>query len=264
MKLRDAYAYTGGRPFVPDVPCVVLVHGALHDHSVFGLHARAFAHAGRPVLAVDLPGHGRSGGPALGSVEALADWLVALLEEAGAGPAALVGHSMGSLVALEAASRLGQRAARLALVATAAPMKVTPALLQTAAGDPLAAIDLVNALSFSTLASKPAAPGPGTWVQGANRALMRRMQAGGIEGGNLFLTDFGVCDAYAGGLEAAARLRCPALVVSGTRDQMTPPRAAAALAAAARATSTRLPCGHAVMQESPEALQRLLADFIGP
>lgn len=261
MKLGDAYAYTGGRPFEPGRPCVVLVHGALHDHSVFGLHARAFAHAGRPVLAFDLPGHGRSARPALDSIEALADWLVARLDEAGAGPAALVGHSMGSLIALEAAVRLGRRAERLALVATAAPMSVAPALLKMAAEQPLAAIDLVNTLSFSTLAAKPGAPGPGTWQHGANRALMRRMQAG-VRDRNLFAIDFGICNAYENALQAAARLDTPALVVSGARDQMTPPRAATALAAAARATTVTLPGGHALMQESPDALQRALARFI--
>ena len=102
---RRAYAYTGGKPFDPTLPCVAFIHGALHDHSVWTLLARWAAHHGHAVLALDQPGHGRSVGPALPDVETLADWTLAVLDAADAQQAALVGHSMGSLIALEAAAR---------------------------------------------------------------------------------------------------------------------------------------------------------------
>ncbi|HKW82710.1 MAG TPA: alpha/beta fold hydrolase, partial [Burkholderiaceae bacterium] len=92
---RKAYAYSGGKAFDAGLPCIVFIHGALNDHSVWTLLARWFAHHGRAVLALDLPGHGRSDGPPLANVEALADWLPALLDAAGVRKAALVGHSMG-------------------------------------------------------------------------------------------------------------------------------------------------------------------------
>ncbi|HEX7435496.1 MAG TPA: alpha/beta fold hydrolase [Caldimonas sp.] len=101
---QRAYAYSGGKPFERELPAVVFVHGALHDHSVWTLLARWFAHHGHAVLAPDLPGHARSEGPPRASVEALAAWLLSLLDAAGVEKAALVGHSMGSLVALEAAA----------------------------------------------------------------------------------------------------------------------------------------------------------------
>ena len=71
-----AYAYTGGKPFNPELPAVVFIHGAENDHSVWGLQSRWFAHHGFSVLAVDLPGRGRSDGPLLPSVEAQAGWIV--------------------------------------------------------------------------------------------------------------------------------------------------------------------------------------------
>ena len=175
---RRVHAYTGGRLFDGRLPTVVFIHGALNDHSVWTLLARWFAHHGHSVLAPDLPGHARSEGPPLESVEALADWLLALLDAAGVDRAVLVGHSMGSLVALEAAARAPRRVERLVMIGTAFPMTVAPALLETAREAPLRAIDLVNAFSHSTLAAKPGNPGPGTWLHGANRALMRRVQAG--------------------------------------------------------------------------------------
>ena len=260
---REAYAYTGGKPFDPALPCTVLVHGAMNDHSVWALQSRSLAHHGRSVLAVDLPGHGRSQGPALSSVEAAADWLLALLTAAGVRRATLAGHSMGSLIALEAAARVaegGPEVERLVMIGTAFPMKVSPALLETALAAPLRAIDQVNAFSISTLAAKPSNPGPGTWLHGASRALMRRLQAGYAAAGhgNLFHHDFSVCDRYAGGLEAAARVRCPTRLVLGGKDSMTLPKAAQALAEALQAEVRLLPSGHALMGESPDAVLEAL------
>ena len=65
INYRVAYAYTGGKSWQPNRAGVVFVHGALHDHSVWILQSRYLAHHGYNVMAVDLPGHGRSAGPAL-------------------------------------------------------------------------------------------------------------------------------------------------------------------------------------------------------
>jgi len=254
---RKAYAYTGGKPFDPTLPCLVFIHGALHDHSVWTLLARWAAHHGYGVLAVDQPGHGRSEGPLLPDVESLADWVLALLDNADVQCASLVGHSMGSLIALEAASRAPERVQRLVMIGTAYPMKVSDALFNTARDNPLKAIDMVNAFSFSSTASKPSYPGPGTWLHGANQALMQRMQA--QDGStNLFLHDFTVCDRYAHGLEAAAKVRCPACLILGERDQMTSPKATRDIAAALKARTTVLPGGHSLMLECPDAVLNAL------
>jgi pimeloyl-ACP methyl ester carboxylesterase len=261
---RTAYAYTGGKPWHPGGPAVVFVHGALNDHSVWTLLARWYAHHGLPVLAVDQPAHGRSDGPPLASVEALADWLLALLDAAGVPQAWLVGHSMGSLVALEAASRAPERATGLVMVGTAYPMTVSDALLATARDDPARAIAMVNAFSHAGLAARPSYPGPGAWLRGGASALMHRIQETGARAGaaNLFEHDFRVCDAYAGGLEAAARVRCPVHLVVGRRDAMTPPRAARELAAVLHATTLTVDSGHALMQEAPDAVLNAIRQAI--
>ena len=260
VKGRTAYAYTGGKPWVDGERCVVFIHGALNDHSVWTLLARWYAHHGWRVLAVDQPGHGRSDGPPLPSVEALADWVLALLDAAGVASAHLVGHSMGSLIALEAASRAPDRVAGLVMVGTAYPMKVSDALLATARDDPARAIAMVNAFSHSSLASKPSYPGPGAWLRGGASALMHRTQDGGE--GNLFEHDFRVCDAYANGLQAAARVRCPAHLIVGTRDVMTPAKATKELASVLRATVARVASGHALMQEAPDAVLNAMRQVV--
>ena len=248
-----AYAYTGGKPFDPTLPCVVFIHGALHDHSVWTLLARWCAHHGHGVLALDQPGHGRSPGAPLASVEALADWVLGVLDAAGVRGAALVGHSMGSLIALEAAGRAPERATRLVMMGTAYPMKVSDALLATARDEPLKAIDMVNAFSHAGIAAKPSFPGPGSWLHGANRALMRRIQAG-QRGLNLFHHDFSLCDRYAHGMEAAATVQCPVDLVLGARDQMTSPKATREIAQALKARVTSVDAGHTLMTEAPDAV----------
>ena len=246
---RTAFAYTGGKPFDPALPCVVFIHGALNDHSVWTLLARWFAHHGHSVLALDLPAHMRSAGPPLPDVEALADWTLALLDAAGVSRAALVGHSMGSLIALEASARAPQRVSALVMVGTAYPMKVSQALLDISRDDPLQAIDRVVSYSHSTLAAKPSYPGPGSWLRGGSRALMRLVQS---RQPGLFHHDFSLCDRYPNGMQAAAKVQCPASLIVGNADQMTTPKQAREMAQALRATVHSVNAGHSIMAEAPE------------
>jgi len=258
---REVYVYTGGKPFDAALPTVVFLHGALHDHSGWTLLARWAAHHGFGVLAVDLPAHGRSAGPVLDSVQALGTWVVALLDAAGVrqpGQATLVGHSMGSLIGLEAAAQAPARIARLVMVGTAYPMKVSEALLATAAKAPLKAIEMVNSFSIASLASKPGYPGPGMWLHGSNRALMRRILNGPNATGcavNLFHHDFSVCDRYDNGLAAAAQVTAQVTFVLGQQDQMTPPRATREIAAALKAKVVTVPgAGHSIPAETPDPM----------
>ncbi|MCU0968918.1 MAG: alpha/beta hydrolase [Rubrivivax sp.] len=259
---REAYAYTGGKPFDPALPCVVFVHGASNDHSVWTLLARWFAHHGHAVLAVDLPGHSRSEGPLLTSVEAMADWVLAMLDAAGVRRAALVGHSMGSLIALEAAARAPDRIPRLVMIGTAYPMTVSDALLATAREAPERAMAMVNAWSIASLATKPGFPSPGNWLHGSALALARRVQRAAPPGTNLFLEDFEVCHRYAGGLDAAARVACPVTMILGRADQMTPPRATKEIAAALKARVVQVPSGHHQLAETPDATLAALRDAL--
>lgn len=260
MMFDGAYCYTGGRTFDPALPTIVLIHGAQNDHSVWALQSRYFAHHGFGVLALDLPGHGRSSGPALDTVEAMADWLLALLDKAGVQRALLAGHSMGSLIALEAAFRAPQRVSALALLGSTYPMRVSEALLETSKNNEPAAIDMVNIFSHSSLAQKPSCPGPGFWTMGMSQRLMQRMTA--INPEHLFHTDFTACNVYANGEAAAASIACPALLVQGALDVMTPPKSARLLAAAIpHASTVVVNAGHQMMAEQPDAVLDALYGF---
>jgi pimeloyl-ACP methyl ester carboxylesterase len=257
----DAYCYTGGKPLDPALPAVVFIHGAQNDHSVWALQTRYLAHHGFRVLAVDLPGHGRSKGAALTTIEAMATWLLAVLDAAGVTNAVLAGHSMGSLIALEAACQAPDRVAGLALLGTTYPMKVADALLATARDDEPRAIDMVNIWSHSSIAHKPSAPAPGFYVMNGARRLMQRMSA--INPEQLFFTDFSACNNYANGMAAAASVTCPTLFVFGTRDAMTPARSTKALTCAiAHGKVVMVDAGHQMMAEAPDAVLDALLAFL--
>lgn len=261
-----SYCYTGGKAFDASKPTVVFVHGVLNDHSVWILQTRYLAHHGFNVLAVDLPGHGRSGGEAPSSVEEAADFIGALLDAAGVGKAALVGHSWGSLIALEAAARLQARISHLVLVGTAFPMRVSQVLLDAAQSEPEKALTMINVFSRSTLAPVPSSMGPGTWVYGAGMALGRRVLASN-SAVNVFYRGFKACDSYANGEQAIRKITCPVLFVLGTQDQMTPAKAAQSLIDAARSSGkqvslTMVPVGHHQMNEAPEETLFSIRNFL--
>ncbi|MGK5078811.1 alpha/beta fold hydrolase [Janthinobacterium sp. HLX7-2] len=256
----SAYCYTGGKPYNPGQPTAVFIHGAQNDHSVWALQTRYFAHHGWNVLAVDLPGHGRSGGAAKDSVEELAQWLLAVLDAAGAAKAMLIGHSMGSLIALEAAFQAPERVSHLVMLGSTYPMKVSPALLQTSLQDEQAAIDMVNIWSHSSFAQKPSFPGPGFYAMGGARRLKQRIAA--INPQHVFYTDFYACNAYANGEIAAASVHCPTLFIFGARDMMTPLKSTKLLTSTiAHGQVVQVDSGHELMAEQPDAVLDTLISF---
>ncbi len=245
---KAAFAATGGQPFEAGRPSVVFIHGGGMDHSVWALQTRYFAYHGRNVLAVDLPGHGRTEAPALTTIAAMADWVMALLDGLGIEDAALAGHSMGSLVAFDAAARYPSRVTALALLGVSVPMPVTEMLLDAAENDDPAAFDMVTLWSHSRGGQTGASRAPGLWMTGAAVRLLERSRPGVLH------ADLKAADDYSGGLDLAPNITCPTLLVLAGHDAMTPAKAATPLAAAipgARVT-TLAGCGHMMMAERPD------------
>jgi len=257
---RAVHAYTGSRALDAALRSVVFVHGAANDHSVWALQSRYFAWHGYNVLAVDLPGHGRSAGAPLATIDALADWIAALVAAAARGRATLVGHSMGSLAVLECAARHPACVERIALLGPAAPMIVSEALLDAARDDTQLAYEMINAWSFSAHGTLGANPSPGMSMTGGAMRLMQRARPMALH------NDLRACHAYAGGLAAAAACSVPALVIRGARDLMAPVKATLPLIEALRDPQVvTLPdAGHALMAEAPDAVLDALAAFLAP
>src|SRR6516225_3299025 len=223
---RQAFVATGGREFDASQPAVVLIHGAGFDHTAWALHSRWFAHNGFSVLVPDLPGHGRSAGPTLSSIAEMADWTAALLSATGATKAHLIGHSMGSLIALETAARHPDKVSALSLIGTAASMTVGPDLLKAAEANDAAAIDMVSIWGLGFSAELGGSLAPGLWMHAGAQRVLQHCAAG------VLYSDLDACNAYTGALAAAAKVTVPTTVILGERDMMTPARAGKALAAA--------------------------------
>ena len=242
------HAGTGGRSFDPDIPVIIFIHGAGLDHTVWALPARYFAHHDASVLAVDLPGHGRSEGTPLTSIEAMADWVVKLMDELGLTKASLVGHSMGALAALDCAGRHGDRVHAVALLGVAPKMPVHPDLLAAAAANDPLAFELMTSWGFGPSGHFGGARMPGTWMMGGGERLLQRIPDGVLH------ADLSACNAYQGAMAAAENIACPLLIVMGDQDKLTPARAGAKLAAAiAGAQQVAIPaCGHMMLSEKPD------------
>src|SRR3954447_3041702 len=250
----DTFVATGGRPFDSSVPAVVMLHGAGLDHSTWALHSRWFAHHGYSVLAPDLPGHGRSSGKPLPTVADMADWTAALLDAAGASKAKLVGHSMGSLIALETSARHPAKVSGLSLIGTAAAMTVGPDLLKAAEANDPAAIDMVSIWGLGFAAELGGSLAPGLWMHSGAQRVLQQCRPG------VLYTDLAACNAYQNALAAAATVAVPTTLILGERDMMTPAKAGKALASAVpNARTIVLPgAGHMMMSERPDELLEAL------
>jgi pimeloyl-ACP methyl ester carboxylesterase len=244
---RTVFAATGGQEFDPNRPAVLFLHGAGMDHTVWALQTRWFAHHGRSVLALDLPGHGRSLGPALRSIEEMAELTCSVIARVGARRIALVGHSMGALVALEAAARLGTAASGLALLGAAPQMPVHPELLAAAERGEHGAVDLMVTWAVGRAAQLGCNDAPGLWLTGAALRLLERADRKSLA------ADLAACDGYRGAIAAAARCACPTLLVLGGDDRMTPPSKGADFARAFANGRARMlrQAGHMMMLEDP-------------
>jgi pimeloyl-ACP methyl ester carboxylesterase len=252
---KSVFAYTAAHELDPGKPALVFVHGAGLDHSLFGLQSRYFGYHGWNVLALDLPGHGGSEGPPLPTIEGMAQWVLEVLKHLKIQKPSVIGHSMGSLIALECAAH--HAAERIALIGTAYPMQVSEAFLEAARRNQHAAFDMDTIWGHAPQVPLGGNPNPGMWMYGDTLARLRRLAPG------VLYNDLKACNDYSGGFESAAKVQCPALFILGRRDVMTPPKTAQQLIEklkGAKAVTVDF-SGHSLMAEAPDATLDALIEF---
>ncbi|MCY4238284.1 MAG: alpha/beta hydrolase [Rhodospirillaceae bacterium] len=255
---KYVFAATGGRDFNPSQDSIIFLHGSGGDRTVWQLQTRYFAWRGRGVLAVDLPGHGKSDGPPIATIEAQAEWVIELMAAACIDKAALVGHSMGAALALHTAGAFPERVSAVSMCGVSETMPVHPELLQAAQDGDHHALDLITSWGLDRRAHVGGHKIPGAWMTGGTMRLLAR----GLD--QALGADLTASNAYQGGLEAAGKVQCPALFILGDRDKMTPVRSARSLIEAIDGSVVEIipNCGHMMMTERPDetldALRRVL------
>jgi pimeloyl-ACP methyl ester carboxylesterase len=251
---ETVFASTGHQAHATGKPYVVFIHGAGMDHSVWLVYERYFAHRGYNVLSLDLPGHGRSRGKPLESIEALAGWLSDYLNELNLTGVTLIGHSMGALVAFECAGQSPDRVTKVILLGFSYPMTVGPALLDAARNNDHAAIDMMVIYGHDFRTQLGGNRSAGVSVINSVKRLLERNPSG------VLYTDLNACNCYENGDNVAQKLTCPVIFISGDRDKMTSPRAAEKMSKQVLHGSMHRVenSGHGVMVEQQELTHGLL------
>ena len=250
---------TGGREHDPELPGIVLVHGSGMDRTTWQMQSRWFSHHGYRVAAIDLPGHGLSGGEPLETIPAMGEWLAGLVHELDMAPSHLVGFSLGTFVALEAAAQDPTCAESLVLIGTASAMPVHPELLTASAEDIPRASRLMTSWALGSKAHKGGHRSPGTWLVGSSTSLIDRSPDGALS------KDMEACNAYGGAVEAMSKVEVPVAFVLGAEDKMTPIKKSGDLVDAVKdATVVRMDrIGHMMPIEDPLGARRAIAEAIG-
>lgn len=246
----EIFAYSGSKPHKKGQKAIIFVHGTGMDHTVWVLPSRYFARHGFNVLALDLPAHGKSKGNALQTIDGMADSVIDTMNSVDFDNAILVGHSMGSLVTLNAAARYSDRVKSLALIGITAPMGVHPKMLQSAANNDHLVIDMLTYWGYSKSAQLGGNENPGIWMAGTTQRLLERACD------DIIHTDLTACASYETGIEDAKKIKCPTLFILGGRDNMTPVRSAQELVHSISGARTEIitGSGHSLMMEKPDAV----------
>lgn len=258
VKGKQIFAATGGKPFDNTKPVVMLLHGSGLDHTFWGLYSRFFAFRNYAVLALDLPGHTDSDGPALESIEAIGDWLNDVVDALGIDNISIVAHSQGCLEALEFVSRYPSTVRTVSLIASGLATPVNPALIEAAENSPDKAISMMVGWGFGRAGHLHQGPIPGNSMMACGRKVLRRNVPDELA------TDLKACNAYRNGRNAAAAITCPVQVMIAGKDRMAPAKATTELVERLNNPEVhRFPeCGHMIPQEAPERCRHLLQTFI--
>jgi pimeloyl-ACP methyl ester carboxylesterase len=230
-------------------PILVMVHGAggsseVWRSQIYGLSRVANA------IALDLPGHGKSTGPGMDSIEAYCGFVCGLIEDIFSQPVFLMGHSMGGAITQAVASTRPDLLRGIILASTGPRLKVAPQFLKGLLEDFEATVERFLGYAYAQEAPKELV-----------REGIRLMKEAGSR---VVHDDLAACDRF----DSRAMLqsiKSPCLVVCGEKDLLTPPSLSEKLKAGIAGSSLRIiqGAGHTVMIERPGPFNEAVAEFLG-
>lgn len=227
----------------PGKPTLLLIHGAGGSHRVWPASLTTLDKT--RVVALDLPGHGLSAPPGLRSVAHYAEAVEAFIKELDLENPIVVGHSLGSAIALAVAHRAHVPVRGLALLGAGARMPVGEVLLAGSLASLTAAADFI--VAYGLAGEQPE----------ARQAIHAELLA---VGATTTYGDFLACNRFDIRPQLPA-ISTPTLAIAGESDRLTPARFARALA-------SDLPHGRLVMLENAGHFAMLdqpqvVAEYIG-
>ena len=256
--MSSTFCFSGPEGLKSTEHPIVFIHGTGMAHTVWTLPIRYFLRKKRNVLGIDLPAHGRSKGKLLRTIPAMAEWLINYLDKLNVKEFSVVGHSMGSLIALETAALAQSRTKNLVLVGTAFPMAVSEALLNYEKDNKSEAIDILTFIGYSNPARLGRNTNPGIWMTGSTKKLLEK------SGKGVIYQDLRACTEYGSGFESAKKVSATTLLILGKKDFLTPPLKAIDLIKSFNNPEVKViaDSGHTLMIESPNTVLDYLIEVL--
>ena len=255
---NKVFSFSGEKGFKNIKKPIVFIHGTGMDHSVWTLPTRYFLRKDRTVISVDLPGHGRSKGPILNSISELSHWLIDYLDSLDVNEFSIVGHSMGSLIALETSAMVPDRSLHLVMVGTAFPMNVSEPLLEAAKNNEQAAIDILTYFGYSYSARIGSNSNPGMWMIENTKRLLENSQK------DVIYSDLKACSNYSDGLLSAKKVEGEVMFILGENDFLTPAYKAKDLISSFKNPIVKnvRHSGHTLLMEKPNEVLDYLIEIL--
>lgn len=225
---------------------LILIHGAGGSHLHWPAELRRIK--GRTVLALDLPGHGRSPGPGHDHISGYVASVVSLLDALLIDQAIFCGHSMGGAIALQLALDHRERVAGLIVIGSGAKLRVAPTLLAGVLEDPQA--------TFSLLADWLYGPTTPEQIKRQGTQQMSLVDPAVYHG------DLSACDTF-DIRDQLAQISCPTLVVGAAEDKMTPLKFSRSLSQGIPNAALEIiqDAGHMMALEQPDRVADAITRF---
>ena len=246
------FVSTGGMDIDKKKSTILLMHGSGLTHIVWSLHEQFYASQGFNVLSVDLPGHGNSEGPSLESIEKISNWVKSLINVLGIKKIIIIGHSQGSLIGIDFASRYPDLISSLVLVAGTYKMPVNQDLIDYAeAGDEKAVLLMMK---WGYEGSKAFIGGnPVKKIINSSRDIRE-----------ILAVDLNACNNYKDGKESLKKINCPTLCIFGDLDKMVPLEVGNKMASMIKNSEKKIinNCGHMIIFEKAFEMRQIVKEFL--